>query len=1603
MSAGVPSLNLGSRLTPRSLQREHRRISRTGKPEHTVSDVVIDLSAVEWFELASLVDLIVMIEGFLADGVDTHILTPFPDLFLDESRFASESVSNEKLARAAASRREEVLRHLGSLRFRTAIEEVSSKYPTRCHIIQPSSEPDAETTPHLSRMPLTWVHASDLNDAFKFAKLLTNLIASAHSGPLLWAQGDLDSYDAQGIVEVVLKELIENGLGHSGADRVLVVAWVRPDSVAPTASDFGKEDRAYVDWLRSIGKRSIEIVVGDAGLGIPQTLEHAFRKALEEGTWKLSPASPQGRAAIVEFAFDRRSTRLIDELKRGTRGLYRIDRIARKYSGAIAVRTEREYLTIDHGSSNGAIRCTPGRLPAIRGSSVRLWLSTALPISRVDFGAPVLERRPITWCELGPLAADGISVEGLLKLRTAFDWCAARRALGPVVAVDASSGDGSHEALVLAIEQIANERHPYSVVVCGLPAPWEAVLHAAAALNHDVEVDEAHKEWSAIDQVHVPAPVLIMDSASRRGRFTWAGCPAADAEVLMHLSDGSAASPIDVRVDFGESEGSRLIRRLGADGANVHFAQDGSFSARMTPSTFWYLVASGAWEPLEATAMLSPHSAILTPAGVFVDKWLNVATAYESNDLFRELSARALAAKAAFVGACTVLVTNSNTLRPLLERLATAWGQSGPRIEELQFDPPTDFSTAIRVTDSTDIAVIYQEVLVSTESVHRSIRHVLRDGAECAAVLVLVDGRDDVRSPISVWGRDIPVVALLDRKLIVDDPEGPYRTINPDTHTWELEDHRAVLDPMPKLALTPTSPKSVEWIDLRRLVVASNALHLGHVGRPSGRHFTLYLDAYGLRQEPEVLSAFDAQITSWKEERKLGKEALILWYPHPEEKETSPARAFAVALQRMRSDVPNTPQPMNRVRTGSRMRISPPERGDHQESNVVIVDWGSIDGNTLLYGAQAAAHVGAKAILGCVFLCQLQPELESALVSIETLRGWRMLKSSSHESLLDSLEQPRVPGRATLDVRFLGAINLKGFRPDDCPTCRELNRLQGSRPQPQLLQRHVRHMREQRFHLHSRREIVERDQERRDITSQSLLLDAIELRDSLEHALRSSSFRFAWLRYLDQLATGGDQLQPAKAHEHQLALITLLDSEPQWLRTPPLSFQRARRAIASIAVALAADSTISDSFRFAAISVLRSSSKVVFAEALADIFADVASDESLAGNVLFAASTYARREYLHTLSMIEPLRKALQRMQRSIDDGTISTTPDIDSAVRSVLDEAEDALGYAKAYALAPWEAWRALRHELTQPAYGAHSDIVQALNSLHPQRFALNVEDAEDGREAAEHWAREQLESEFSWKLLSRYIDRTLVPLLSRIQGSLLTVDAQQVLGEASPRLIAYVSTRRRAHDWSFAQLLERIASFRSSLGHLQVGSIVEQYSAEYEFLADVLLRPNDGEVLEESYLMSLLRSVPCEIRQEMIERHRADFDGELFVNGDFPIARAFCTELFLERLFDEIVLNCKKHRQPQSSVTSPAIDITVEVGEDAIEISAINNGTDSSVSLNRSHDPRGLEGLRTRIEGFGGSLTFGLPERRWSRREFERYGAPTWEVGIVIPRSRG
>ncbi len=1028
-----------TKLTPNKLNQEIERfVKKKNQLESTDNlkwdkKVFIDLSKIEWINTSALVELILIIENFIEDGIKVTVALPNRNILSSEERNLKDNPENIKYIEHAIEKRKDAREWLYRLNIIKALsfEHQPEKIRSNIKVLDVFDKEKFDQNP-----------VEKESDYFKKHGPLDakqGYIKEKYHVPLLWTKGNdyhsnlikkvlnlslKDTSHAQIISDIVIKELAKNVEVHSNKKNGLfcaVVGKCKPKKVFPT--DYYQSDIPFLEKCNE-GEYIIEIVFGDSGYGIINKLQDyaGGRKGVD----------------LLQHSFDKWSTSSPYQdyqsyIDRGTRGLYHIRRVVQNYDGMVAIRNKNFYAGFNDLTSDPfgeeklhefkgtllSLRLLPGRGKTLHGRYYPSTQSDAV-------GASECEQLSIDISNISE-GLNSVGVKSKENSKKNFLISLDFSKLSDDILSDEKQINADLQKL---LESLSKLRHPNVHIVYGFPANFEKTQ----SQNFEVpriekiinSVNEAVKLKKEKDEYMVFDPIMIIGPT---GSVHWVGVQ--NQKLVLALNKLMEAEDLSLPIDYIDQK--ELIEYIKQD-AGLFSIQNECIKLNFNKSAPIEYFIKKIQTKIKELAIEGDQRILITPHLKYVKGWLDINEIYKDYKNEYALSLYSLWHNHRFEILKTLFPDRllkkekkqdcsneelDNIQRELLEtNLKILVGSevdipSGEiflhlldirdqgKLKILSDEEDSKKPRRNRLFDKDDYVIIITSVVSTAETAKSLIKSVLRSNATPVCLLSLANFSGDEfakdQKPIVQWGNSVLFYSIITSKdLIASKPQkniGYKSIIGNEDEKIPQKDSFYVED------------------ELREMILASKSLHFSHIGKPNKRHFTFYFNAKRFLNEineehttkiwnklKEAINKFyrsrDINLDSLDEgDKKTVGECTPIWYPDREYKKGYQGQGddLSVIIKAgLKKDYNIDINEVNSVSRDDTLTIGynlKPDKPDKPDKEIynIIVDWGSITGESIEKLIYKAHKNGFNNIFVCIFLNQLSGNKKAYLKSISTI------------------------------------------------------------------------------------------------------------------------------------------------------------------------------------------------------------------------------------------------------------------------------------------------------------------------------------------------------------------------------------------------------------------------------------------------------------------------------------------------------------------------------------------------------------------------------------------------------------------------------------------
>ena len=989
-------------------------------------NVYFDLSQVQFAELSAITQLVLIIESYVKNDYQVFLSIPTNRYTVKEK----ESTDFDEVIKASTLRNRkgansflktvgfvEVVRcpHLKDKKEVFITEDYDfekdfdiENFSNAFNVVLESVNLEYYNYTYL--FPLTWINCQEKFDSFsEIEHKIDSILESPDRG--------LDPIDVQGLKNVVLSELIKNVREHTSSEYALfTIGLVKTLSLFKDRKNKKNNpiEIDYINWLNSEAiKSQVEIYFGDSDCGL-------LTKKLEDAFIKNQPDTPNSKLSILKWAFSKWSTSKTEDEIRGTKGLYRIQRIVNKYNGIFHIRTDK----IDGGYRKGGLKrdeWTSNKLQfEMPGTFIQIKMCPFSESKKFRFTLKEnKDRRP--WRSIKYNPANEIDFIAKFNKEIIHDE-------NLLVILDLNDLI-NHDAQTLLENNLAEfsfDAHPNAVVIYVLSKLGNTTLDIIVnsvnnklfeLIGNNLIQELAHK-----DAEYVYDPVLVIGN---NNEAFWYGGNKKIIDLLNEsYEDLNKNKTIDNLESFKKLDSdsqTRIRLHLENDNSLVIVDAQNNFLFNFTSIDDFFLN-----EIRYNYLRTSPsEEKVCTPRLEVVEKWLGIDQLLNNNKYGFALTLY-LKVRAYFsskIGESFNEESLKNDLHILIDHnqqkelayaFATLLGLKTRNIVNIANDLNTQIPRRTKLFSENDKVIILTTVISSSETIRRLVKYAKRDLASPVIICSLCNFRRYNITHLETWNDATEIISIFQTNT-----EESARFIRDDDYfKKKLQILReTIIFRSPKFSIEPKLSQieisngiKLEK-DLREHIIKTKSLHYNHVGIYRDRHFSFYINKERiLREESIIWAKIRASIKNWidlVQNSTSYSKSYTIYYPGSLVFNQSNNNKFLDFLKSLSPQV-KLVDDINLI----------------NDSNVVYLDFGTITGSSINRIISHCQQVDN--LLICIIFNQSKNDDFEVYNRIRTLKN-----------------QVSTLGEKTTNFKidYLYKLSLSFFTSESCPICEHISAL----------------------------------------------------------------------------------------------------------------------------------------------------------------------------------------------------------------------------------------------------------------------------------------------------------------------------------------------------------------------------------------------------------------------------------------------------------------------------------------------------------------------------------------------------------------------------------
>lgn len=1564
-------------------------------------NLFIDLSQVQFAPLSSIHFLILHLDNICKKEEVNEVFIALPtlantqkELKSNKPTYTEENKKEDKRKRGEANSFIKNVNFIGAIKdclkiyniipsftekFEFSSELDIGKFKEAFEILE---DLDIQTPPEYHYLyPLEWIPAGSELNYKTIQKNFENTLADNQRG--------LHPLDVNAIKNVLFYELHKNIIDHakkenSNPKRFLFSLGLIKRTIIDSTNVI---EKPFFEFLQKENVPNlVEIFFGDTGGGF-------FTKDYKEKSFREGYKTPSEQ---LKWAFRRWSTRKNNEKRRGTKGLYRILRIANNYNGLVQINT--------NGYEGGFIlgsdwKCRKSK-QQFDGAFLQIRLCPYSVLKEFKFEAEtaMLKRN---WKTISLDLNEEISN----KIQAEFKESEDKNYffildIDKLTYINGNFTDEIEPRILPVLIDISDFSHPSGAVVYINSKEGTASISNLINTVHEfmrVQKKSALNLEEESENEIIYDPVIVI----YEGETYWYGGDNDIIEILNELYKGGFQKTLNDLKYF------KSLKKDSQERIKLYFSKDNRL----------VIADSRTWEIKLNFTNLQKHFSDLfiqrkeklvknqknktycSPKIELIKNWIDVKELIKEHEhgfalsLYLKLLEEEKKGNFSLDGELFILIDHVQHKDLAVSFSKLLPNLSEERIVNIQEQIQIKSLKRFKLFRENSKVIILTSLIGTSETIRRLIKYAWRDNAYPLAILCIGNYREgETISTIETWGAKTNILSIYQQN-----SDGISEEVPKDFKYFEdknnsllkyIGEQNSIIQPNYNIEHIIENQLVSE--DLLETLKMAKALHYNHIGIKNDRHFTFYANKNQLlRQKTIIWDKVKEEIINWKADRNILKFKLFIKEDLVPSYETNPFYEFLKSINKNIELFSSPP-----IFQGTKSEKLTTEVGysdifsQSENLNVFIIDFGIISGDSVNGFLNGVSNIENLHI--CILFNQ---EIFNRVMHYKRI-----------SSLYDGINS-----NISVKINFLFDLPLSYFSIDNCPICNHKEALdiykmsdnpkdymflfsEDRQEKLEIITKKDIEDREHPFDFYpSRKSENERHEEfaKHELSSE-LLIKMFKIKIFLDDS-QSSTYSRIKLYNLIFSSFKNREKEFLLDDSNLYAILYLFSFEVHWFQKEPLIFKDYREMISEIAIYVSTcdfdklKKQFEDQgkkniiglivrFKYAAISVLRSTHKLKFCKNLFLIISNSKYDghysDNLLQNSFYHTYSILKNKYNKSEVYFRELQKSYDKIKSISDLNPVqretsiklyflqySKLTEIDIANLNDLELIRRAKDFIKeSYT---WKNHPQLQENLTDLVLVAISD--EALKDIR-----IN-------RELSKRYF--QLETPFinggiKWDETQRYLYKNVIPIYNNFSNSLKNSIVFKDEYQLTHTFESILPTNVYSILHKFNQLLLQL-----SVTPLLYLDYKEDYDNTLNFILDRIIKRNSD------YLL-FLEQFPLDIssflkNDKVLKSTFKTFDLVIKTTSKafYPISR-FKKDIDLiinsiyTRLKPEFKIDDTESLSPLDKIHFKTV--LYEDNDEFINLKLSYNGTSSDSHKHNKYQIGGLESIENEIINFGGMLIF-------------------------------
>lgn len=1530
----------------------------------TINDCFIDLSQVRFVELNAIAKLTLLVETLLKKNLTIFIALPtnkLTDKELKSTDFDEGIRDNLLKTRIKANN------FLKTVGFVKAIQEISTIYGKEIYLTEnysfgidfnPKSFQNSfeeifkaksiDYSNYKYILPLQWINCEQgFKDFTLIEKRIDKILDDKDRG--------LEKVDVQGIKNVVFSELIKNVNEHSDSKYALfTIGLISTTSLFKNRK--GKKEnpieKDYIEWLKKDNiKFQVEIYFGDTGKGI---LNIDF-----EEKYKLNN-SVNSKKEQLKWAFQKWSTLKNGELRRGTKGLYRIQRIVNKYNGLFNI------ITSNH---NGGYR--KGGLVSsewihreckhnTEGTFIQIKLCPYIEAKEFKFSLK-LNNTKKKWKTINFKPTSIVeSFESLKEYLETND--------NLLLILNLNEFEQSEIITFLEdkLSELSFEAHPCGLVIYLLSSlKNDTIQTITESVNEQITRKigyEVFQELGHKDFEEVYDPVIII---GENNKVFWYG---GNQHLINILNEAYATNTHSVKISELESFNS-LVPENHKDQIRLHLENDNQLVNvnKCGELLFNFSNIDNLFEKIVVNAITNitkkeGELMYCSPKLEVVENWVNYEELLKNNDYgfaltlylkLKKLQNLSIVEKTEVLNNTYLLLDHKQQLR-LANAFAILYGIPSRNIKIITEDINPNIPRRTKLFPEKNKVIVLTTVISSSETVRRLVKYIKRDSAVPIIILTISNNRKYKIDKLETWQEKTEIISVFTKnkkEIPKEQRDEEYYNLKQDKVNKSLLLKGPNFNTEDEKKFTPQDISLDR--ELREYIISKKILHYNHIGIFRNRHFTFYLDKIKLLKSKSFLwDKIKTSIDEWKRLNNIDSYTLLL--PHSLLPSNYEKSNFYIYLKSISSNI----------------RFIESNNNYISNQNVVYFDFGIISGKSINNIISKCAQVEH------LFICILFDQSKNGEFDL-----YKRISSFNNNNML-------VEKQTAFSIEYLYKLPLGFFTSENCPICEHRRALDYYKIKLDYMYSFSED-RQKRLQLKDNAELVHEDypfdfyytnKSPDHELSSELIVKMFEFKMLLDMSNKYTYYRIRLYNYVLDIFKNIN-LELSDCNSNLYALLYYLSHEINWLQKEPLIFKDLRVMLAEVShkVSIIKITELVENFqktnhskttplklavryKYCGISLLRSTDKLKFCESISSI---INSSRYDSGNL---RNNLVQNTFYHTLSLYKNRYNKSNKYYNTISDqleilSKNSFTPQQESIIEYL--EVYNNLFYLGS----DLKVIKSLKKDYDKHYTTTnHPYPDNAMANMDLSQFvSLGIEDIKNKREKSEYYTDLKLLTDDlanNWFRVSAYIDINIKLHIEHLSDNFKNSNFFKRIGFDSVIKNIFDNNYLLGITDDLSILVKEIN--KNPIRYVNRKSDYDNlYNKVYYNL-----------ISRGSKFSEFISQFPSDIISNINKKFESKFD-KLKIVTSFQTIKVFYPQHNLTEAFDFIIGNIKKRKTNGISFS----DILININISEMNIQNISyiimkieyNSTDKN-NNDTPNETGGLYDIKKEIRNFGGTLIHSL-----------------------------